>query len=508
MLGEVQYVWHWLRQHNRWLMVCVALYHVWHFAFGIRVPYNAGLGWDGVHYAAAVQQVYYDLPLSANDYQDSRMLPFWLAGWCFKLAAIPPTPGAIVTLFAWANLAALLACWLCWEGILNRKKVSASHSLFPALLLFGSFFVVKHIAFYPPLTDAFAYLLAFSVLLAALRGWRWALLLLLVVSGFVWPFLQLIVLVLLAFPLRAGAGQVPDAQRPLGHWKVALAAMLALLYIAVLVYWLYYRGVRLSASLNGVNAALLPLSLLAGAAFVFAAAYWMLRHTSVNYFSKELFLHGWRSLMWGVLGMIIILGTQSVGQVLASSTAEEGLKAYLTTFPVLSVVNPLCFLVAHGVFFGPLFLFVFLLWPKMALAATHHGLGAWLLLAGISLHALDPESRHLIAEWVFLCYFLLSAVSSTGIKVSPVFSISATILTLAFSRFYSVFDIPKGMLYWDEIMPNIYVANPNWQAYFMRMGPWMSTPSYYLQGALLLVAWAVLLLIARSYSIGLKRSTL
>jgi hypothetical protein len=147
-----------------------------------------------------------------------------------------------------------------------------------------------------------------------------------------------------------------------------------------------------------------------------------------------------------------------------------------------SVAKPLVFMVAHPMYFGPMFLLLVFYWKPLSQIFREYGIGLVLVIWMGVYTSLIPESRQSIPSYMIAGPFLGLLVDKLALP-SRLLSLTGA-LSIASTRLWVRMNLPA--------FDNQQYQSFPFQNYFMMQGPWMSNQMYLLQGAIVLVAAALL----------------
>ena len=298
--------------------------------FGERLTVHDGLGWDGQLYASWVKDFYnvvvvHGLP----EYYTRRILPSLIVRLGMCLFSVPLENGNIVRAFQLYDLALLALSAYVWGLAADEMGIRDRGKWFGFLFLFVNFAEWKCTFFISIWTDTTAFAMGLLLLYLYLKDNAYGMALVLFLSAFVWPTAPFVGALLFVFP-RPKTPYGPGGGLPYGLSSV-LAALFALTTLAALLFL-----------------------------------------TNGDLDDRRLFVNlTLRSLSWrrvAVTGLILALtkliqfsiwdGTDiSVGSIRAF-----GIQTLLTSLP-----EPLVFLVAHVIYFGPAVLLMALFWKRLCL---------------------------------------------------------------------------------------------------------------------------------------------
>jgi hypothetical protein len=442
---------------------------------GDTIPVNGGLGYDGDRWAQFAQRIRpWMLTRRIDAYSFQKSLAWFVLGGSYWLI------GKLIPSFAEAienfNLTvALVSYWvvnsIClagsaflWKGILDELKVREPAALLSYVLLFVSVGNLRMPAFYVTISDVQMTLVGTLVLYLFLKSRQLALVPVGFLSGFVRAGLPEATALLVLFPRRHAA-----ANQGWGRgWLGAVVAAFAVIAIAAAYIW------HLGSMRNTPVPDLRWLALLILCAYVGTALYFLLRDLTIADLRPRLADVGKAVLV--VLPVVIALK-------LVAGPSSLPLPDFVREMVGTGTYLPGVSLVALVVYYGPGFLLVFLLLPRIAKAAGTFGPG---LLAFLSLGVcltMFSESR-LAAVYVpaFVAMVTLVLSEMRGLARWGYY------VTAAVCVLFSKIWLPMR---WNDSYSERHFQFPE-QLYFMNFGQYMSIQTFALQAAACVVAMLIL----------------
>ena len=465
------------------------------------IPVVGGLGYDGIRYARWVREVPVSLlpdgpraPLvksQLDSYAARRFLPSVVLHWAMRAFGIPRTEGNVVAAFALANLALLALAIFCWCRAADATGLTTRGKWIGLLALQVNYANWKMPFFYPVLTDTFALALGALSLLFYLERRTLGLVLIMVAGGFVWPTLPYFCLLLLAFP-AASRGTVeaePGAESPRWRdaptWAAGTVAVLYLVIVAILVsseYRMPNTPVRPLASLLALSASL-------AAAYLFFGLRTLLDAPGLWRELRPLRILRRRG-MW--LAGLLLVGIEAGVASLAVAPADYSGRRFVADTLFSSITQPGIFCLAHVLFFGPMLIFVPVLWSPMCRSIQRRGAGLTLCFALALVIAAGSESRKLMNFYPFVVLFLAERVDRSLPEAWHVRMLA--VLSLLVSKVW----LPMG-----QDLPLPLLGTIPWRSFYVSSrGPWIDHPSYLIQGVLMSI---VAVLVYRSFRPALRR---
>lgn len=445
--------------------------------FGERLTVHDGLGWDGILYASWVKDFYNVVVVRGlPEYYTRRILPSLIVRLGMYLFSVPPENGNIVRAFQLYNLALLALSAHVWRLVADEMGIRDRGKWFGFLFLFVNFAEWKCTFFMSVWTDTTAFALGLLLLYFYLKDNAYGMALVLFLSGFTWPTAPFVGALLFVFP-RPKPPYGPGVGLPYGLGSI-LAALFALATLAALLFLTnsdFDERLGRYYLLVWVDRSPLYLSIAATVAYLF----FLLR---VALDDRRLFVNLiLRSLSWrrvAVTGLILVL-TKLIQRSIWDGTdiGVGSLRAFGIQTLLTSLPEPLVFLVAHVVYFGPAVLLMALFWKRLCRTFTGYGVGMGLLLILNATFSVTSQSRWLINVFPVFVAVLVKTLEPDLARRGSLFLLAA--LCLLYSKMW--YQINSEPLVFDGTM-DCLLRFPM-QRMFMNLGPYMSRPAYLIQGA-------------------------
>lgn len=454
------------------LLISVILFHL---AFPEFVQEENGLGWDGDAYATMIKDFKpFIAQRQLNSYYFQRIFPVAVVYAILKILQITVTNSHIIAAFLVLNVMLLLTAFVFWVKICQVLKLSVASRALSFTGVFVNYAILKMPFYYPVLTDLIAFTIGIMMLYCFLKNYIAGLIIISIVGAFSFPTLFYCGMLLYIFPINSAP--VPQAiEKPVWNKWLALLAMVGFIFV-----WLFARIVKDKPYINPVEEAVLPVSL------AFALGYIFLIITQIaqpkKYIQEALKSPTWRrAVMAGVLFLAIKLFTQ----LFASPEAPVlNYKGFAANVVLEAITNPLVFIVAHFMYFGPLLFLLLYYWKPFIGEVNKYGAGLHLFVLIYLLIGIGSESRQFINAWPVFVLLLCAALEKY--RFPHLFYILMGVIALIISRFW--YRINQAPFTGD------FLDFP-YQHYFMLQGPWMSDAMYYLQGSITLVICLLLYLL-------------
>lgn len=371
-----------------------------------------GLGMDGKLYGDWVR----DLPglLADRDLLSrfiQRIFPSLLVRSGLMGLGIPLDNPHIIAGFAVMNGVLLLAGLWIFLRLADQLQWRSDVRWLGFVLLFGNFFILKWMSFYPVLTDMVGFVSGLVMFYLYYHRHFWAWFLFLPVVFFSWPSAFFMALILFMAP-RQEREIVTTKNIPLGLDKIG-----ALLGVALIVIcsWVWVHEMILPVpALTGW----FWLSFLIMMGFLYFGARPLLANAYYYRFSYpfELLARYWK---YGVVAVAMMWGLNVITLALSDPAIDGSSWWVIKLMLALGVAMPGNFLVAHFWCFGFGVFLMMMFWKSMAQEMQKMG-PAPVVVAGLGLVlSLGSESRHMVHYFTFLLPVLLMVVQQNVTKIKP-----------------------------------------------------------------------------------------
>ena len=408
-------------------------------------------------------------------YAFQKSLPwFILGGFYWVIGALSPAFAEAMRTF---NVTiALVSYWILnsiclagsaflWKSILDELKVREPAALLSYVLLFISVGNLRMPAFYVTISDVQMMLVGTLVLYLFLKSRQLSLLPVGYLSGFVRSGLPEAVALLVLFPRR----QLDPREQQDRGWFGAAMAVFAVVATAAICIW-HIDDLRQYTPAPD----LIWISILILCAYVGTALYFLLRELTVADLRPRLADVG--------KALLVVVSVAIVLKLVAAPSAMP-LTKFVLTLVETGTFLPGVSLVALVVYYGPGFLLVMLLFPRCAKAAATFGPG---LVAFLSLGVcmtMISESR-IAAVYVPAFLAVVTLVLSEMRELARWGYYVTAALCVVFSKVW----LPMA---WSDSYRRPFTRLSE-QVYFMNFGQFMSTQTFALQAAAVVVATLVL----------------
>ncbi|MDZ4295151.1 MAG: hypothetical protein U1C47_24905 [Hydrogenophaga sp.] len=432
-----------------------------------RIPLAEGAGFDGSLYLRYVQTIATGSLLDTGPYRLSRMLGFMPA----VLAALAGLQGQGLLLFQSILNSLLLAISLGMFLHMLLDWGLSKRTAWIAIACLGlswSWLVMP--VFYPMLSDHTA------LVVAVLSLWAWnknrtaSLSILAFASVWIMPGLFFIPMILACIPFELRASVEPlTTLRPVFRW--GLQVLIALPLIAVCFIAFQMEDAEIAAHPRGFDVAWLSLKHVSMACL-------LLSIVAIWFAWTRLLTQRWFWSSLSLRGMILTIGASAVSLLLLAFVLDwdSGFRGppLLQNMLFQSLAAPFKPLVAHFLFFGPI--------VPIAIALVLQ----WSVSTPES--KLEPHLGLAVVVLAFLPFLLMGSESRQWIAVFPVcvawlaVRLRSAWRLLPFMLMTVVMLVPVATLkptLMQAVVSQLPISHPDWQAYFGRIGPWMSRDSYF-----------------------------
>ena len=466
-----------------------------------KLQINQGFGWDGVGYAAWAKDFYQTVIINkVPDYYVKRILPSALVHYGRRLATAPFFSGAkrhailnenrnIVLSFDLYNLLLLLVAVSTWGLIANELKIHSRGKWFGFCFLFLSYAILKNNFYHSVLTDTSAFTLGILMFYFFLTNKPVGLWTTIFLGGLTWPSMPYMGALLFVFPYQKElAREAPSRVSSLHRsWPLLLTCMtcgFALILFAYLKLNLAQKVAEVSRMCR-VDVPLFYLSVAAVIAYLFIGLKPAVADARLS--SPR---HILGAIRWSRVGIVVLtFGFLHFLYRHLRSGADLGWGSpwgLLEYIFLSALTEPLIFLVAHTLYYGPVVLLLIFFWKPFCQSIQEFGIGLGLFVVLNFLLSIGPQSRYQINAITVFVILLVRLLDRSFLK-SQSFTFWL-LLSLLYSKVWYTFNTAPQV---DDGTMDILLHFPL-QHYFTNSGPWMSHQMYLIQGSIVLVT-AVLL---------------
>lgn len=434
-----------------------------YYSVSEKVTKNNGFGWDGDYYAYLVSNIYNDLfSQKIDNYYIRRILPPLLVSLPTKFFDIPITRDYIVYAFVTANLLCIFVSVILWLKICKMFQMSTTRTTVSLILLFGFYWIVKGAAFYPVLTDIFAFCGAIAMLYCYLTSRTFWLAFVVVLNFFVWPSTVYMGTFLLMFPKESSFTIAPNFVHKMSRFLcICILAGFGGLY-SILMLYQNYPTIQFSL--------LSLLSKVIGSVLAMVYIYLCIVYVMENFKGpSKLFRIYNTKLRYLIICVFIIGGCLMLQYYLAPIKVETGLTALGLVRG--SILKPLVFLVSDITYYGAGAVLCIVFFKPMLKRIFDLGLGAYLTVVFSLVLNMYPEPRFILTGFplfvlgISLCgHFDRLSSKQWGLLIGT---------QILFSKIW--LPIGAAVEDWENL-----IGFPA-QFYFLNFGPWMAKSSYFIQ---------------------------
>ncbi len=455
--------------------------------FGEKTFIGGGFGWDGVAYASWVRDFPAVLFNRLDSYHIVRILPSAAVNMMMRLFKVELTNSNI------------LVCWQTFNflmGVISVfiiLKISAffhftkqSTILILSILIFNVG-ILKLYIWNPVITDISVFAFTLVLFYAFLKNFKGLIVLISILGFFTWPSFFILGMILYLFPYRVNSNKKNYFSTFLESksFNTVIGFSLGIAIVALCIYYSIYYCFEFAD--NFYASPIVSLYWLSLGCIVVYLYYAYMRLIFRPKILPQIYSSIDLSFIFRFSATLVLYITLTLikSRMITSENGIHGLDRYLAMTFNFPFVRPLSNIVAHTVWFGPVFILI-LYYSKQIFNKINidGGLGVMIIMTIGLLMSLNSESRMLITFVPLLCFYL---VSSIGNYITRKQVIIIIISQLVFSKIW--YKINWGTI--DEwINPLEFPA----QHCFMNAGPWMSHQMFLIN---CLAIFAVILLFFR-----------
>lgn len=466
------------------LMICWFIFNYFH---GERVLAGDGIGWDGVLYAKIAQSFgthIHDRLL--NYYHIQRIFPSLIVSVLAKIFGVSlETPKNIIHYFYVYNIIVTLIGIYIFYCISRFQEWKLPVFIIGFSGVFLNFATLKHIEYYPVLTDYTALVLALLQIYFYLHRSFIGLSIVTLIGAFTFPTLLFSGVLLLLFQKtkknkvkRFGLIKIKVSNSLNGLWvSVGMAGLIALLT----AYFLKHPVATDPLFLRH------PLTSLLGIISVASVFIYMISMIKpfirTNYFAKI-------NLNVLFFAMCFCLTIHIIQQYLSNGSVFMPVTTFIGSTITRSAIDPFVFLVAHFVYFGPVVILIIFYWKEMVVITYEQYPGLMMLLFIFGLILINPESRTLVNALPLFVFTLCEALNRMRITMNFAYWI------MGLSLFVSKLWLPINIWPWKNELA-LFTKFPQ-QMYFMNHGIYMGDAMYFVQLIIMILTCSGLWLWKRS----------
>lgn len=439
-----------------------------------KIEKNDGLGFDGVSYASIVKKCEEILSRS-NPHLEIYMMQMYgirrifvptVVHYIMKVLRLEYSNRNIILTFQWFNLFLIAISAVAWGKIINGTITHDTAKILSFVFLFCNYAILKMNSYYVVLLDMTAFLLCILSLYCYLNNSQVGLLLLAIISAFTWPTMFYNIVILFLFPKKFNV--VKDTK--FNVIRIVVPLIMTALFIAEAIYIILIR--KFSQIKEPVNMKLLPVSIAVAAIYLFFSYLYLLRNVSFNNIA---YLLRKDTVVRFFILIVIYFVLNKIYALYHTRLPEDRL---LRVLIVSSVLQPLIFMLAHIIYFGPVMLFPLIYYKEYFRIIHNYGIGMVLLFFLNIPFILMSESRCITNFFPVITFFAALLVDKFKMSYTQVLLFS--LLSLFASKF------------WMDINGSVDL-----ELYYMNFGPWMTFKWYLIQGILVLLTAGYILYVKR-----------
>jgi hypothetical protein len=460
----------------------LALYTLIYFLFGERIPIGHGYGWDGIIYAAYVQNFWSFISHTHDIYHVNRILPSFVIYLCLKLLHLNmDSPAVIVSSFIILNSLAFLFTAYLWFKICQYKNLNVMTYWLGFISLFVNFMYLKHNFYDPVLTDSTALFLGMLSLYFYIQKKYFLLALSIFPAFFSWPISLILISPLLLYTSPAKMLQ------PINEKEQRWSFIFSLIFITTCIYLTYIVGNTkiISNSIN-ISYPLLPFSIIIAAMFIYVVLLHSRLFDTLNY----LYQLNFRNLLYLITTCLLcaILYRWLLHHVphYDSLRSVFTMKDLITISILGAIARPGLFFISHFAFWGPIVVLIIFKLKAIVQQSTKESYGLMLFVIITTFLALNSQTRQLAFNYPFIVYLLCSVMNNTPLtKQSLFYFLSASLII---SKFYYVIGLTP---YTDPLAVLVFPL----QRFMINSGTYMSWTGYFINVGLFIFAIVVVYLV-------------
>ncbi|QHT69353.1 hypothetical protein GXP67_23285 [Rhodocytophaga rosea] len=451
------------------LLLCVMIFH---FAFPEYIQEENGLGWDGEAYASILKNFKQQIQnREINSYYFQRIFPIAIVYGELFITGLPLSDTNIIRAFLAFNIVLIGIAFWAWVVLCQQLQLRTQGKVLSFSGIFINYALLKMPFYYPVLTDLIAFSIGLLMFYCSLRKYKVGLLFLSVIGAFSFPTLFYCGMLLYVLPVQNGLNSTENSLRQWNKWLAILGVIL------FTVVFIVARFIKDKPYVNPPDNLIFAISSILAIIYVYFIIY---KLTRIDWYLQELFnAQTWKRAAIAILLFAIIYVFTSF-----LSSSEEPIlnyKGFLANVVIEAITNPLVFLVAHFVYFGPVFLLALYFGKDFIRQVNTYGTGLHAFVLLYLLLGAGSESRQFINAWPV--FVLILCVALEKYTFPRLFLIAIVIFSLLVSKFWYRIN--------TETFGGDFLDFP-YQQYFMSQGPWMSDTMYIVQGSIALAIFGSL----------------
>ncbi len=467
---------------NHWMVILMFLTGFLNLLFSEKIELFNGHNWDGVSYVAWAKDFFHEaFEKGLSDYSVQRIFLSFIIHYGLRTLGIPLQETNIIFAYGVWNLGLLVLSAYVWGLISDCLNLTNRGKWLGFCGLFINYPILKMNFYYPVLTDTTAFTLGMLSFYFYLTRRSKALLATSLIGAFTWPTIFFFGLLLFLFSNWKGQKENVSSKASKRGWPMALLMTLLVFgfVLKVIVKTHYFTQLTKVHVYQPPNLSVLNLSIVLLLSYIFFVYHYLFNATPI----------GWREI-WSQMSVKRLLATIAcfavVQWLIHTLAVEEHLVTpirHLYRNHTVAISNPLIWGVAHVVYYGPILILTAFLWKPICRAIQPYGIGLVLMVTGALFFSIDSESRHWINFLPIFIAFTCKVTDTLSWKTSYYWLIG--IGAFLYSKVW--FDInPLGP---GSDHGNVLLFP--YQKYYLSHGPFMSDMSYIAQGSIVL--WTALL---------------
>lgn len=456
--------------------VTLLLFYVMYSFFGEQSYEQIGIRWDQAFYFSLTENfTHHLLSNKIPVYEFQRILPAALIHAAMKVFDVSFTTANIIRAYDIYNAVIIGTALFFWFLINKKSNTSSSAFFIGTVALFCNSAVLKIYPYQPINTDSMAFLLGMMLIYAHLSRNILMMFIIVLASSFTWPSAMYLGIVLLIGHNIDLSSIKSNPHQPFlrNRFALLMASLCAVGLVVVILLLVYVLKAQIGNGTTPIIMSLLPLSLLATAAYLFVVIYMSLAQFDLQ--PKNIF-YLIRNIRLNHIALALLLAVVVKSLIAHYSNHQTGglnLFGFVRNVTLSSITIPFKSIIAHISYFGPIvILFIFCAKRFFAhLSNQNMALFGFILIHLIQ--AMAAESRQLIYAYPFIVFILIQSIQELQFKKS--FFWFFLLSSLLFSRFwYPINQTPFPSL--ED--PTDYFQSFPWQHFAMLNGAWLSHDVY------------------------------
>lgn len=460
------------------MLLLVFLVGLLNILFAEKITVEGGLGWDGSFFGAWAKDFYNEVFIKKTTlYFTQRILPSAIVHYGLRLLGLPLENQTVIRGFEILNLSLLLISCYVWKLIGEELRLKERGKWLGFCALFINFPILKMGFYYPVMTDITAFTLGILTLYCYLHRCSWGILTLVLIGAFSWPAMPIMGLLLFIFPRDVMLKT--SAAKSYIYMVVPVIMTLIVLFGVIIIHFI--------KRYSYVHPAILPvsnLSIILLLTYVLFAFLYLFKDISLSFTDLLKVIHIRRI----IISLVIWFLLKFTYAYFSNGITGNRWGYFFERNISLGIQKPLIWGVAHAVFYGPIFIVTFFLWPYFCRIIRAYGAGIAFVVTVAVFLSISSESRHIINFFPVFVAFTVKAVDSLDWKLSHYWLIA--VLSLLYSKVWLSMNAAGAFIGTKAAS----LEFPD-QYYNMSHGPWMSNQMYVLQGSIVLATTILLYLL-------------